>query len=82
MKSQPIQILKADELWQYITLADGTIIKHRTIILGIFRNYDDNGNALKNDDKSPVYGFKLQNLMVVEKFEGEDIIPVDLKSMN
>lgn len=82
MKAEPVQILKADELWQYITLADGTIIKHRTIILGVFRCLDENGNYAKNPDGSPMYGINKHEVNVIEKFEGKEIEPSNLKLLN
>ena len=65
-KTRPIQVLSADEPWMMIKLADGTILKHRKIIVGVLQLLDDDGNPVINELGMGQYAVQAQEIQIVE----------------
>lgn len=66
-KSRSVQVLKSDEPWMYITLADGTVIKHKSIIMGVLQILDDNGNPLVDDTGCAQYMIQRQVCQIIDQ---------------
>ena len=65
-KTRPIQVLSADEPWMMIRLADGTVLKHRKIIVGVLQLLDDDGNPVINELGMGQYAVQAQEIQMVE----------------
>jgi hypothetical protein len=66
-KSRPVQILKTDEPWMYITLADGTVIKHKLVIMGVIQILDDNGNPFVDQTGCCCYAIQTHSCQIIDQ---------------
>ena len=65
-KSRPVQVLSSDEPWMYISLADGTVIKHKVIIMGVFQVLHDDGNPVIDNTGCAQYAIRTQSCQIVD----------------
>jgi hypothetical protein len=65
-KSRPVQVTKADEPWCYVHLADGTILKHRPIVMGVIQMLDEKGEPKIDENGCNIYAAKLNVIQMVE----------------
>ena len=66
-KSRSVQVLKSDEPWMYITLVDGTVIKHKIIIMGVIQLLDNNGNPITDNAGCGVYAININHCQIIEQ---------------
>ena len=65
-KSRSVQVLKSDEPWMFITLADGTVIKHKVIIMGVLQVLDDLGNPVVDNTGVGQYLIQSHSCQIID----------------
>ena len=62
-KSRNIKVTKADEPWNFITLADGTVLKTRHIVTGVLQVLNEDGSPLV--DHTGAASYMIAHTMIV-----------------
>jgi hypothetical protein len=65
-KTRSIAIVRVDEPWMFVHLADGTILKHRRIVMGALQLLDDNGEPIIDDAGIGQYALQCHDVQIVE----------------
>lgn len=65
-KSRNIKVIKADEPWNFITLADGTVLKTRHIVMAVLQVLNEDGSPLVDQTGAASYMIAHNLIVCVE----------------